>query len=157
MRGDEPDTLSVMEAIPMTPRPDLNGLRVQMYGDPNVYLIDEGLKRWIPSPAVMAQLFTLGANWTYKYDPASSSVVLDLSVNEIDDGLPIPDDCLLFMAADSPKVFLRDHDAGGKQIERWITSPAAMDRFQFDWAKINHWNVPLEDVGLPDGPDISYP
>jgi hypothetical protein len=146
-----------MEAITMTPRPDLNGLRVQMYGDPNVYLIDEGLKRWIPSPAVMAQLFTLGANWTYKYDPTSSSVVLDLSVNEIDDGLPIPDDCLLFMAADSPKVFLRDHDAGGKQIERWITSPAAMDRFQFDWAKINHWNVPLEDVGLPDGPDISYP
>jgi hypothetical protein len=46
----------------MAPRPDLNGLRVQQYGDPNVYLIDEGVRRWIPSAAVMAQLFTLGAD-----------------------------------------------------------------------------------------------
>ena len=64
----------------MAPRPDLNGLRVQQYGDPNVYL-----------------------------------------------------------------------------IERWVTSAAAMDRFQFDWGKINHWNVPLADLGWPDGPDITWP
>ena len=141
----------------MTPRPDLNGLRVQQYGDPDIYLIDEGLRRRIPSPAVMAQLFTLGAYWAYKYDPAASSVILDLYVNEIDTGAQIPDDCILFMASDSPKVFLRDHDAGGSQIKRWITSPAAMTRFQFDWGNINHWNVPLGDIGLPDGPVISWP
>jgi hypothetical protein len=28
----------------MAPRPDLNGLRVQQYGDPSVYLIDEGVR-----------------------------------------------------------------------------------------------------------------
>jgi hypothetical protein len=26
----------------MAPRHDLNGLRVQQYGDPNVYLMDQG-------------------------------------------------------------------------------------------------------------------
>ncbi len=141
----------------MAPRPDLNGLRVQQYADPDVYLIDEGLRRWIPSPAVMAQLFTLGADWVYKYDPSASSVILDLYVNEIDSGLQIPDDCILFMASDSPKVFLRDHDAGGAQVKRWITSPAAMTRYQLDWGRISHWTVPLADIGLPDGPDISWP
>ena len=45
----------------------------------------------------------------------------------------------------------------GNLIKRWITSAAAMDRFQLDWGKINHWNVPLADLGWPDGPDISWP
>jgi hypothetical protein len=49
----------------MAPRHDLNGLRVQQYGDPNVYLMDRGLRRLIPSKQVMARLFTLGANWAY--------------------------------------------------------------------------------------------
>jgi len=141
----------------MAPRPDLNGLRVQQYGDPNVYLIDEGVRRWIPSAAVMAQLFTLGADWVYKYDPTGSSVILDLYVNQIDAGRQIPDDCIMFQAADSPQVFLRDRDADGSLIKRWISSAAAMDRFQFDWGKINHWNVPLADLGWPDGPDINWP
>jgi transposase len=54
------------------------------------------------------------------------------------------------------KVFLRD-SLGGNYVKRWITSPATMDRFQFDWGKINHWNVPLSAIGYPDGPDISWP
>ena len=43
------------------------------------------------------------------------------------------------------------------QIKRWITTAEAMDRFQFDWAKIKRWDVPLASLGLPDGPDISWP
>jgi hypothetical protein len=39
----------------------------------------------------------------------------------------------------------------------WITTAEAMDRFQFDWAKIKRWDVPLASLGLPDGPDISWP
>jgi hypothetical protein len=56
--------------------------------------MDQGLRRWIPDPPVMARLFTPGG---------------------------------------------------------------VMDRFQFDWAKIKRWNVPLASLGLPDGPDISWP
>jgi hypothetical protein len=48
-------------------------------------------------------------------------------------------------------------DCGGGQIKRWITSAATMDRFQFDWGKIKRWDVPLAKLGLPDGPDISWP
>lgn len=141
----------------MAPRPDLNGLRVQQYGEPHVYLIDEGLRRRIPSPAVMAQLFTLGADWTYQYHPTASSVILDLSANQIDVGVPLPEDCLIVQASDSPQVFLLDRDADGKQVKRWITSAGAMERFQFDWGKINHLNSALANLGLPDGPHISWP
>ena len=141
----------------MTSRPDLNGLRVQQYGEPHVYLIDEGLRRLIPSATVMSRLFTMGADWAYRYHPAASSVILDLHVNQIDAGPQIPDECIMFQATDSPQVFLLDSDADGNQIKRWITSPAAMDRFQFDWAKIKRWDVALADLALPDGPDITWP
>ncbi len=141
----------------MAPRPDLTGLRVQQYGDPNVYLIDQGLRRWIPTPEVMGRRFTLGTGVVYRYDAAAPGVILDLHVNQMDAGLQLPEECVMFQASDSPQVFLLDHDAGGNQIKRWITSAAAMDRFQFDWAKIKRWNVPLAKLGLPDGPEISWP
>jgi hypothetical protein len=140
----------------MAPRPDLNGLRVQQYGEPHVFLIDRGLRRWIPSATVMSRLFTTGADPVYKYDP-KPSVILDLHVNQIDAGLQIPDDCIMFQTTDSPQVFLLDADADGNQVKRWITSATAMERFQFDWAKIKHWDVALADLALPDGPDVSWP
>jgi hypothetical protein len=138
----------------MAPRTDLNGLRVQQYGDPNVYLIDQGLRRWIPSREVMARLFATAA---HRYDGTAPGVILDLHVSQMDAGPQLPEESVLFQAADSPQVFLLDHDANGEQVKRWITTPAAMDRFQFDWAKIKRWNVPLASLGLPDGPDISWP
>ena len=54
-------------------------------------------------------------------------------------------------------MFLLDQDASGNQVKRWVTSAAAMERYQFDWAKIRHWNVALTDLDLPDGPHISWP
>jgi hypothetical protein len=68
-----------------------------------------------------------------------------------------PEECVIFQTTDSPQVFLLDHDANGEQVKRWITTAEAMDRFQFDWAKIKRWDVPLASLGLPDGPDISWP
>jgi hypothetical protein len=138
----------------MAPRHDLNGLRVQQYGDPNVYLIDLGLRRWIPTTAVMARLFAAAA---HRYHGTMPGVILDLHVNQMDAGPQLPEECVLFQAADSPQVFLLDHDANGEQVKRWITTAATMDRFQFDWAKIKRWNVPLASLGLQDGPDISWP
>jgi hypothetical protein len=141
----------------MAPRPDLNGLRVQQYGEPHVFLIDQGLRRWIPSPEVMARLFTLGEEWVYNYHPKTSSVIVDLHVNQIDAGIQLPDYCAIFQTVDSTQVFLRDQDDDGNPIKRWITNPETMERFQFDWHKINHWDVKLDDLGLPDGPNISWP
>lgn len=141
----------------MAPRHDLNGLRVQQYGDRSVYLMDQGLRRLIPTPQVMARLFTLGANWVHRYDAAAPGVILDLNVSQLDAGLQLPEECVIFQTTDSPQVFLLDHDGNGEQVKRWITTAQAMDRFQFDWAKIKRWDVPLASLGLADGPDISWP
>ncbi len=51
----------------MAPRHDLNGLRVQQYGDPNVYLMDQGLRRLIPTEQVMARLFTLPSVQSHRH------------------------------------------------------------------------------------------
>jgi hypothetical protein len=138
-------------------RPDLNGLRLQQYGETDVYLIDQGLRRLIPNAAVMSRLFNNGNDWEYEYQPDASSVILDLHVNQIDAGPRLPDECLMFQVSDSPQVFLLDWDEHETHIKRWITSEEAMERFQFDWDKIKDWNVPLDDLDLPDGPDISWP
>ena len=42
-------------------------------------------------------------------------------------------------------------------LRRLIPTQQVMDRFQFDWAKIKRWDVPLAGLGLPDGPNISWP
>jgi hypothetical protein len=137
---------------------------VQQYGDSRVYLIDEGRRRLIPSDTVMARLFTDGEtegegedeDRSYDYHPLTG-VILDLHVNQIDAGRPLPEECVIFEAADSPQVFLLDSDSGGEQVKRWITDEETMDRFQFDWDKIKSWDVALADLDLPDGPDISWP
>lgn len=75
----------------LAPRPELNGLRVQQYGDPSVYLMDQGLRRLIPTQQVKARLFTLGASWVHRYDAAAPGVILDLHVSQMDAGLPLPE------------------------------------------------------------------
>ncbi len=72
-------------------------------------------------------------------------------------GCNSPEECVIFQTTDSPQVFLLDRDAKGEQVKRWITTAEAMDRFQFGWAKIKRWDVPLASLGLADGPDISWP
>ena len=119
--------------------------------------MDQGLRRLIPTQQVMARLFTSAPTWSYRYDAAAPGVILDLHVSQMDAGLQLPEECVIFQTTDSPQVFLLDHDANGEQIKRWITTAEAMDRFQFDWAKIKRWDVPLASLGLPDGPDISWP
>lgn len=54
-------------------------------------------------------------------------------------------------------MFLPNQDANGGQIKRWVTSAAAMDRYEFDWARIKHRDVPLADLDPPDGPLICWP
>ena len=71
-------------------------------------------------------------------------------------GNNIPETAILFKCIDSPKVFLLDGVAPN-QSKRWITSPAVMDRYNFDWNKIHVFNVPLSALKFPDGPNIDNP
>jgi hypothetical protein len=126
-------------------RTDINGLRLKVpLADPT-YLLDMGKIRWIPNPAVYNQLFR---DW--------NGIVQDIDTKEIDEGDPIPVTAILFRCIDSPKVFLLD-GVSPHQTKRWITSPAVMDRYNFDWNKIQVFNVPLDAIKYPNGPDIENP
>lgn len=131
--------------MPPRLRNDLNGLRVRLPGTAPIYLIDLGKKRHIPNPQVYRELFsTLGG------------LVEDINIDDIPDGDPIPEEAYLFRCDDNPKIFLRD----GKQpntVKRHIVSPVVMDRYCFSWDHVHLWNVPLADIGIPDGPPIRNP
>lgn len=126
-------------------RPDINGLRLAVPLAAPVYLLDMGKRRWIPNPTVYNQLFK---DW--------NGIVQDIDTNEIEKGIPIPETAILFRCIDSPKVFLLDGVAP-HQTKRWITSPDVMNRYNFNWDKIQVWNVPLNAITYPDGPNIENP
>jgi hypothetical protein len=128
--------------LDMPDRIDLNGLRIKLPGDPKIYLMDLGKRRWIPNPNVYNSLFR---NWV--------GIIEDIDIVEITTGSQIPVTAILFRAYDSPKVFLLDGNPPN-QVKRWITSPAVMDRYNFDWGRIHVWNVPLSALVYPDGPNI---
>jgi hypothetical protein len=131
--------------MPRDIRKDLNGLRVRLPLSAPIYLIDLGKRRHIPNPQVYNQLFS---TW--------EGVIDDIDVDEIQLGDPIPETALLFRCADSPKVFLLDGNPPN-QVKRHVVAPAVMDRYKFDWAKVQGWNVPLSAIAYPDGDPIKNP
>jgi hypothetical protein len=109
-----------------TPRPDLAGYRLQIPGQPSIYLIDEnGNRRGIPNPTTYKKLFR---NW--------SGVVADVDLNEIPDAGDLDNGAVLVKGINTPSVYIMD---GGKK--RGITSPAVMDKYYFNWDTI---------VSIPD-------
>ena len=129
-----------------TQRPDLNGVKLQLPGSAPIYLVDNGVRRWIPNPQVFNALFR---DW--------NGVCQDPDIPEIQRGPDIPATAILFRCFDSPKVFLLDHNTQNQNVKRWITSPAVMDHYNFSWTQIHIWNVPLNTIGIPDGSNISNP
>jgi hypothetical protein len=103
------------------PRPDLNGLRVQLPGHPEIYLIDAGYRRWIPDAATYNNLFR---DW--------NGVAVDIDLNEIPIGTPITSGATLARAYGTPAVYLLDQN-----VRRWIVSAAMMDKYYFAWDRVH--------------------
>lgn len=102
------------------PRPDLAGYRVKVPKQAPIWVIDQdGYRRWIPNPTTFNNLFR---DW---------SVVEELDVANIAETVPIDDGAILFKGSATANVYLTDR--GNK---RWITSPAVMDKYNFNWGKI---------------------
>ena len=135
----------VRRVMPTTVRNDLNGVRVRLPGTHPIYLIDLGKKRHIPNPEVYNELF---ADW--------KNVAVDANIDSITTGDPIPKTAMLFRCFDSPKVFLLDGEKPN-QTKRHMVSPAVMGHYNFAWSRIHVWNVPLDVLGIPDGPPIKNP
>lgn len=119
-------------------REDLEGLKVRMPGTHTVYLIDQGKKRAIDSSELYWGLFSTMEN-----------IHLDLDVDEIESGEPIPEEAILFRCYDSPKVFLLDK--APDFVKRHVANPQVMSRYEFAWSRIHVWNVPLNVINIPDG------
>lgn len=131
--------------MPPRIRNDLNGVRVRLPGTSPIYLVDLGKKRHIPNPQVYNTLF---ADW--------NNIAVDANIDAITTGDSIPETAMLFRCYDSPKVFLLDGKSPN-QVKRHIVSPAVMDHYNFNWKQIQVWNVPLNVIGIPDGPLIKNP
>ncbi|GAA4890048.1 hypothetical protein ACFPM3_19585 [Streptomyces coeruleoprunus] len=123
---------------PAQVRPDLNGLRVKGVNSPAVYLILDGKRRHIPNPATYNNLFR---DW--------NGIQSVLDVNAVDDGGPLSDGAILGKSPSGPEVYLISNG-----IKRWITSPAAMDKYYFAWNKIVTIS-PVALYSIPTGPSIS--
>ncbi|MGL4512527.1 MAG: hypothetical protein ACRCT8_05500 [Lacipirellulaceae bacterium] len=120
-------------------RNDLNGLRVQLPGRPEIYLIDEGCKRHIPNPATYDSLFR---DW--------GGIVQDLDIDEIPNAAAISDGAVLAQGKGRAEVYLID---GG--VKRHVPSPALMDRYHFRWPQ-SRLDTAVIDA-IPTGRPIAAP
>jgi len=100
----------------MALRPDLNGRRMRHPNEPHVYLIDEGRRRWIPNPPTYNNLFR---DW--------NGIILDWNIANIDRGSDIANGAVLARQEGMAPVYLVEFQ------KRRIDSPAAMDRYYFNW------------------------
>jgi hypothetical protein len=112
-RGIEPASL-------LSARPDLAGLRLTPLTGGPIYLVNpEGFLQWIPNPATYNNLFR-DWNGVYRIDTATLPI-----------GTALSDGAVLARGNASNAVYIVSN---GKK--RWITSPAAMDKYYFNWNHI---------------------
>jgi hypothetical protein len=121
-----------------SPRPDLNGLRVKLPNADPIYLILDGYRRWIPDPDTYNNLFR---NW--------DGVIVDIDINDIPEGPPLSHGAILARALNTAPVYLVSNG-----LKRWVTSPAAMDKYWFAWEKVLNVPASLLDP-LPPGAPLS--
>jgi hypothetical protein len=117
-------------------RPDLNGERVKAPGRPEIYLIDRGRRRWIPDPQTYGNLFR---DWQGIHESRS---YLDIPTST-----PISHGAYLAKDDGSPAVYLVDNGH-----RRWVTSPAAMDKYYFSWDQVR-----VVPDGTLDGIPAGFP
>jgi hypothetical protein len=102
------------------PHPEFAGRQFKSSGSPAVYVIDPaGYRRHIPDPATWRQLFRV-----------QRAEVNDL-ITLIPAGKPLESGSFLGRASGQDAIYLI-----GNGRKRWITSPAVMDRYRFDWNKV---------------------
>jgi hypothetical protein len=101
-------------------RTDLNGIRVRSPADPKVYLIDRGLKRWIPNPDTYNNLF---ANW--------DNIIISIEVDDIVTGPDITNGATLARPVGQAPVYLMDQNQ-----KRHIQSPNTMAKYNFNWNRV---------------------
>ena len=121
-------------------QPVSDGQRVRHPGRPEIYLMDKGKRRLIVDANVYNGIFK---DWQR---------IVDVNLQSIPLGPPIVQGTILFKHQDRDMVYLYDREDGQRWVKRWITSPRAMSRYQFDWNKIR---VLYHSFNPPDGSNIN--
>ena len=106
-------------------------------GHPDVYLILDGTRRWVPNPATLNGLFN---GWIIK-------VVSGLQ--DLPKGPTMTNGALLVKSPSSPDVYLVNDGE-----KRWIINPTAFNEFDFDWKKIHTYPDVMVDA-IPTGAHIT--
>jgi hypothetical protein len=116
----------------MALHPELNGKRVQKPGHPEVYLIVDGQKRHIPDRFTYNRLFR-----------DSNGIIQDPNLNQIDSGPAIYSGALLAKGPGTDPVWFVD---AATRLKRRVASPAAMDKYHFDWGQIESVSIYVLDA-----------
>jgi hypothetical protein len=122
-----------------SPRPDLAGARIQQIGLAPIYLVDDdGTLRHIPDPTTYTNLFR---DW--------SGVQQLADVTGIARGLNLSSGAYLAWVGPGNAVYLVANSQ-----KRWISGPAVMDKFAFNWNQIRMVLQSTLDA-LPNGPGLT--
>eukprot|EP00301_Raphidiophrys_heterophryoidea_P018887 c387_g1_i1.p1 GENE.c387_g1_i1~~c387_g1_i1.p1 ORF type:complete len:144 (-),score=37.88 c387_g1_i1:175-606(-) len=114
-----------------------SGHRIQLQGSDDIYLVDNGYRRKIPSIAAYNRLFS----------PSSKIDVVDW-VNTIDPGLPLDDDVELIRSNDPDSdIYLMDNHTK-RRVTRNVVA-----KYGFATHNARPYNQPLLDA-IPDGDPI---
>jgi hypothetical protein len=122
------------------PRPDLAGARIEQTGTPAIYLVDvDGTLRHVPDPTTYNNLFR---DW--------NGIQQLSNLSGITVGPELSSGAHLAIAQETlVTVYLIDNNS-----KRWVTSPAVMDKFYFNWSQIQ--KVPQSTLdALHDGPPLT--
>ena len=117
-------------------RQDLNGLRLKGDGSAQ-YLMGRGCRRHIPDIATRDRIFRYDR---YQYFP---------DIDQITECQPISTDAFLARATGRREVFLIDDGT-----KRGVTSPQVMDKYGFDFNKVQPVSPPMLLDYVPSGEDI---
>jgi hypothetical protein len=82
----------------------------------------DGFLRWIPDPATYNNLFR---DW--------NGVVISTEIPNIAQGSPLTSGAVLVLGIGSNAVYIASNG-----MKRWITSPATMDKYNFNWNTVFH-------------------
>lgn len=135
----KPLTLAVgLDPAAAGPRPDLNGLRLKSPAAPAIYLVLDGFRRWIPDPDTYNNLFR---DW--------NGIVVDINIDSVPEASPLTSGAVLARPIGMAPVYLVSNST-----KRWVTSPAAMDKYYFAWNRIVQVPHVLLD-SIPEGPSIA--
>jgi hypothetical protein len=119
-------------------RPDLNGVRLKGPASPAIYVVIDGYRRWIPDPATYNNLFR---DW--------NGIIVVSNLPDIAEAEPLSSGAVLARPAGMAPVYLVSNG-----VKRHITAPSVMDKYYFDWSKVQSLAVSVVN-SIRTGPSIS--